>query len=490
MSNVEYFFRNCKEILAIAKFKNRFLYSNLCLGIGFFFDKGLAFFSKVLIARILLKEDLGIIVLIISIISLFECLSDVGIGQSIVQNENGESYEYLNIAWWFQSARGVVLFFLGILLTKPICHFYFDKNIEILMHYSWMDLYFMTGFSFFGILFNSFMSPGISVLKKRFNFGKFVIFSQGSSLIGTFMTIVLTLVLKSPWAMILGFMFQSLLRCILSFIFCPFRPSTSFDKKSFIDILTWSKGIFGSSLLTYLSYTLDVLIGAKLVPIGTVGMYGFSASLAKVPRDLYSGVISPVLYSTLSCVKNDNCKLNLLISTSVNLLFQVSFPWLAIGVIFGEPILVTIYGDNFRVVVFPFVLYLFVSFLRIMNSSYTNGLYSQAQTALDRRALFVRFIIISAFIFPVIKFYGINYAPFVLIAGEVSSICMRSFYLKSLTGFKHIGSLENYIAVFLFALVLFSGLFLLNGYFLAILILPILLFNIYVFIKFFKKNKR
>ena len=107
--------------------KARCARSSVVLGIGAFIAKFLVFGSKVILTRLLAPEAMGLMVLIISLTALFEALTEVGIRQSVIQNKKGAQREYLNMAWWFQSLRGIGLYAVAFIVARWICHFYFDK---------------------------------------------------------------------------------------------------------------------------------------------------------------------------------------------------------------------------------------------------------------------------------------------------------------------------------------------------------------------------
>ena len=112
--------------------KARCARSGVVLGIGAFIAKLLGFGSKVVLTRLLLPQEIGLMVMILSLTGLFEALTEVGIKQSVIQNKRGEQWEYLNMAWWFQSLRGIGLYAVAFLVIPWLCEFYFRSNAEIL----------------------------------------------------------------------------------------------------------------------------------------------------------------------------------------------------------------------------------------------------------------------------------------------------------------------------------------------------------------------
>ena len=283
-----------KKIFYGDNLKARCARSGVILAIGAVIAKFLGFGSKVILTRLLVPEAMGLIVLILSLTALFEVLTEVGIKQSVIQNTNGAQEEYLNMAWWFQSIRGVGLYAVAFVLSPWICRFYFDKP-ELLAMHSQAEIITMVRCTFLVFLFNGLLSPRVHVLEREFKFGKAVLLIQGGAILGSLVTIVLAFVLRNIWAMVIGFVSMGAMRCLLSYIICPFMPRLDFDPASFKEISRFARGMFGLPVLTYVAFNLDVLVAGKLVSTDLLGMYGMALALTFTPRDLFIKIISPIL---------------------------------------------------------------------------------------------------------------------------------------------------------------------------------------------------
>jgi O-antigen/teichoic acid export membrane protein len=69
----------------------------------------LRFANNVILARLLSPPLLGLVLIVNSIRTGVELLSDVGINQSIVSNRQGHTPEFYDTAWTITAIRGVVL---------------------------------------------------------------------------------------------------------------------------------------------------------------------------------------------------------------------------------------------------------------------------------------------------------------------------------------------------------------------------------------------
>lgn len=415
--------------------KARCARSGVVLGVGTFLAKGLNFGSKIILTRLLVPEAMGLMVLIISLTALFGVLTEVGIRQSVIQNKKGSQQEYLNMAWWFQSLRGVGLYVVAFFLTPWICQFYFDKP-ELLALHTKTEIVMMVRVAFLAYLFCGFVSPKAYVLEKEFRFGKAVFLSQGSVALGAVITIVLTVVMRNIWALVIGFASSSLLLCLFSHIFCPFRPRLSYDRDSFRELYRFARGMLGLPVLTYIAFNIDILVAGKLISPDLVGMYGMALALALVPQDLFNRIFGPVLLPAFA-EKQDNkealCN-NVLRITKIVTLFAV--PLVTLAIIYSRNILSLVYGEQYSAVAVPFSLLCIYALLLILATILGNLFFGIGQPAKHRAFVGIRALILVAFIYPAIRLFGLTGAAVVVLLASFTAICVQVAVMHKIIGLK------------------------------------------------------
>lgn len=68
--------------------------------------------GNLIMARLLLPEMFGVMVIATTVSILLHLLSDVGLRQNIIQSHRGDDPDFLNTAWTVQIIRGFLLFAL------------------------------------------------------------------------------------------------------------------------------------------------------------------------------------------------------------------------------------------------------------------------------------------------------------------------------------------------------------------------------------------
>jgi O-antigen/teichoic acid export membrane protein len=414
--------------------KARCARSGVILGIGAFIAKFLGFGSKVVLTRLLVPQDMGLMVMIISLTALFEVLTEVGIKQSVIQHKNGADPEYLNMAWWFQSLRAIGLYVVAFIVAPWLCEFYFSSRPEVLTRYSMEELTTLIRVAFLSILFNGFVSPRAHVLEKKFKFGRAVVITQGGFVLGAIVTIILAFLIRNVWAIVIGFAATGFTRCLMSYVLCPFMPRFAYHRESFQGLYRFAKGMLGLPVLTYIAYNIDVLVAGKLVSTLLIGFYGMALALAFAPRDLFSRIISPILLPAFAEKQNDRealCSAVLKITRISTLLL---IPVTALAIICSKTILTFVFGTEYSAAAVPFSLLCVYVLLLIQGSILGNVFFSIGQPGKHRAFVGLRALILVALIYPAIKLFGLTGAAAVVLLASSAAMCVQVAVIRKTIG--------------------------------------------------------
>jgi O-antigen/teichoic acid export membrane protein len=414
--------------------KARCVHSSVVLGIGVFFAKFFGFGSKVVLTRLLVPQEMGLMVMILSLTAFFEVLTEIGIKLSVIQHKNGAEPEYLNMAWWFQSLRAIGLYAVAFIAAPWLCEFYFHSRVEVLTRYSMEELITLIRVAFLSILFNGFISPGTYILEKKFRFGRAVLITQGGLVIGSVVTIIFAFVIRNVWAIVIGFASMGFAKCILSHVICPFRPKFAYHRESFEGLYRFARGMFGLPVLTYIAFNIDVLVAGKLVSTSLVGFYGMALTLALVPWGIFGGIMNPVLLPAFAEKQDDKkalCKAVLQIAKYAALFV---IPPTALAVICSGTILTIINGAEYSAVAVPFGLLCLYVVLLIQGGIFTNVFFGIGQPGKHRLFVGLRALILILLIYPSIKFFGLTGAAAVVVLASFIALCLQLIVIHKTIG--------------------------------------------------------
>lgn len=377
--------------------KGKVILSGGALAFGSLTENIFRFVRNIILVRILLPEAFGLMALVMVSVQAIEAFAEVGLRQSLIQNKNGGEPSFLNITWFLSGARGLILYAIAFLISPFIADFYNKPELLLVLR-----------IGFLVILLNGFISPRLYLLEKELRFREWVLLIQGSAVTGILCTIVSAFFIKNVWALLAGFIIESFLKVILSFIFYPIRPSLKIDVGHLKEISRFSRGVFGLPILKMIFYQAAIFVVGKVTSIDQLGIYVMLSSLAEMASTFVSKIIDPILLPVLALKKENQADFNGLLIKTTKTIAMFVFPFTATLIVFAEPFLYLIYGPLYSHYSIPFGVLSGYALLALFFSLFTQVFFAIGQPNLHRIASFTRTALFIILIYPATKLFGLT----------------------------------------------------------------------------------
>jgi O-antigen/teichoic acid export membrane protein len=226
--------------------------------------------TNVILARLLAPEMFGIMLLINTMRTGMELLSDIGIGQSVVRSPNSADPVFLNTAWTVQLMRGILLAALAVAIAGPIAHGY--NNPQLLPIFSLVSMAF---------LLTGAQSPDIFLMQRDMRLVHRGVYDIACAVAGSAITVVLALLWGNIWALVWGLVLGMLFSTAMTYAFAPLRvPKPTLNKEYLTEILHFGKWIFLATAVYFASMSTDRIYFAAVLPLSLVGVYGVARTFA------------------------------------------------------------------------------------------------------------------------------------------------------------------------------------------------------------------
>ena len=289
--------------------------------------------SSLVLTRLLLEEHFGLIALVNTFIMGLHLLSDVGVGQAIVQNKRDDP-DFVNTVWTINVIRGVVLYLIATACAGPYAAFYEQPILAPLVRVAAISA-----------LIRGFMSASFFTQSRRLDLKRLVGLELGSVIVGTTVTIIWALVSPSIWALVWGGVVTAAALTVLSHVWLPgIRNRFRLEKQAARSMLSFGSWIFFSSALTFGGNHLDKLIFGKLTTMATLGIYSIAAMLASTLDRIVTKLSLNVLFPLYSATRHSNRDLDeTYASARVPLLTLAG--WVVAGISAGGPTVIRLLYD-------------------------------------------------------------------------------------------------------------------------------------------------
>ena len=395
----------------------------MALAAGAVVERSLRFVRYVILARILAPDQFGLMALVMVASSAFEALTEVGVKQSVIQNKRGADPEYLNVAWWFQAIRGLGLFLIGYAASPWISEFY-DKP----------ELLWLLRVAFLAVLFRGLASPRTHVLEKEYRFGTVVLLVQGSGALGAVIAIVLAFILRSVWALVIGFVSEFAITCVLSYVLVPFLPKLRMERECLRELMDFARGMLGVAVLAMVAFEIDVLVLGKVVSGEELGMYYLATNIVLLPITLFGRVIAPVLLPAFSEKQDDRETMRRVLLWVTRNASILILPLVAFMASCAGGVLVVVYGSEYAAVTAPFVVLCVVIVFRTQSPILNTVYLAIGEPRLNRRFVALRAAIVVGLIYPAVVYFGLLGAAVVVVLGNGIALVMNVVWLRRIIG--------------------------------------------------------
>lgn len=247
------------------------------------------FATSIILTRLLAPELFGVMVIVYTLRTGVELLSDVGIGQSIVYNENADDPDFRNTAWTIQSIRGIILWAVACAAAAPVAYFYRTPILASIIPVA-----------SFVIVLSGFSSINNFLLQKRLQIARLTAYNVIVGIISAAGQITFAYFVPTIWGLVFGLLFSGATVLIGGFFLLPdvkhrFKISRNYTWQ----ILHFGKWIFLASVVYFLSISFDRLYLAGAIPLALLGVYGIARSIAELlsglALQLGNGVIFPFI---------------------------------------------------------------------------------------------------------------------------------------------------------------------------------------------------
>ena len=412
----------------------------LTLGIGTGIERTLRFVRYMILTRLLIPDEFGLMAIILFLVNVFETVTEVGVRHSVIQNKRGADPEYLNATWWFQTIRGLALFAIAILAAPLISSFYEKPRLLALLQVSLL-----------AIVFRGFTSPRVHVLEREYKFGRTVLLIQGSALIGTFVTIGYAFVARNVWALVIGYLAEYGTLCLLSYILAPFRPWFGINRECLKELTTFASRMFGLPVLALIGLGAPIFVLGKFVTEEQLGLYSLANQLTALPISLFTKIIGPVLLPGFSQKQDDMNSLCRVVLKISHLVAAAVIPLTAFIATCASGLLLLAWGPEYVDVTIPCsilsLLILGHSEVSILSATYV----AVGRPQLQRRFVALRAVLVVALIYPAVTHFGLLGAAVVTVLGNYIPMFMQIFWCRRVIPLKFDSYLRSYIPGLLLA---------------------------------------
>lgn len=233
--------------------------------------------SMVILARLLVPEDFGLIALAMMVYGLLEVFGQFGFDVVLIQNQQADRRHY-DTAWTLTVIRNTVIAAL-LLVSAPLAASFFNEpRLQAI-------LYWLAAAAFI----EGFANIGVVNFRKDLEFHKDFVFMVGTKLGAFAVSIPLAFVWRSYWALVAGIVAAALIRVVLGYFMNDYRPRPNLAACR--EIMNFSKWLVLNNLAQFIFTRADTFIIGKIAGTPALGIFSIASEISNLPN---SELLAPI----------------------------------------------------------------------------------------------------------------------------------------------------------------------------------------------------
>lgn len=299
-------------------------------------SQALQFAFGIVLARLLVPADFGMIVTIQIFTGVIGLLASGGMGQALVRAKAAGEHDF-QVVFTLQALICLVVF-AGLFLVAPaFAHWFGEPLYEDLLRVSAINF-----------LIRPFLSIHTSWLNREMRFKDVSIQNFIAGVASGLSSIAMAAAGLGVWSLVLGGLVGSIASLLMVVRITPLRARVRFDRSVARTHGSYGVKITLKDLAVYFRKQTSNLIITKLAGPAMVGLFNKGYSLATLPLTAISGPVFQPVFRAMSAEQDNPDKVKYLFFRMISLLMLYTLP-LYIGLAWlAEPFIVVVYGEHWR----------------------------------------------------------------------------------------------------------------------------------------------
>ncbi len=299
----------------------------------------LQFILSVILMRLLLPSDYGVIAMAMVLIGFAGIFSEFGFSSALIQNQNiNESHK--SSIFWFNIIVGSTLTFFFFVFANIFSNFYNSSNLTNVIRY--------LSFSF---IISSISIVPSSLLQKEMKYAMINKINVLTVFLSGALSVYLAFTGWGVMSLVFQSLFSQLLKMPLLFIASKWRPKFIFNKKSIKELFSYSAYLTGFSIINYGARRSDDFLIGKFMGAGNLGIYSRAYNLMLLPITQIIGLISNVMFPALASIQDDKERVKRIYLRTIQVVAFITFPMMIGLIAVGDNFIIAIFGSKWAEVI-------------------------------------------------------------------------------------------------------------------------------------------
>lgn len=297
-------------------------------------QQAIQFTLSVILARLLLPEDYGLVGMVAVFIGFATLFAEFGFSSAVVYRPDLRPIHLASI-FWVNVAAGALLATVFWVAAPFVATFYETPMLVGITR--------AIGLNF---LLSAFGIVPAALLRRRMAFDRVAALNVLAALVAGIVAVGLAYAGLGAWALVIQGLVSAASTSGLALAFSRWRPTLQFSVSAVRELLGYSSNLVGFGVINYWARNADNLLIGKFLGSAPLGIYSRAYSLMLLPISEVISVLGNVMFPALSSIQQDRARVKRIYLRAMPTIALIAFPMMLGLVVVAEPFVLTLFGER------------------------------------------------------------------------------------------------------------------------------------------------
>ena len=308
------------------------------------------FVVSIVLARLLLPSDYGVVGMLSVFLSISQLFIDAGFSSALIQKKDRTDADFSTV-FWCNLAISSVCYMVLFIAAPWIAEFYRMPVLKNMMRVLGLVL-----------VINATYTIQVTRLTTILDFKTQAKVSFSNCILSGTVGITMAALGFGPWALVAQSISHSAFCCVAYSFLTKWHPQLLFSKESFKRLFAFGSRILAASCLHTLYTNISPIIIGRKYSAATLGVYSRADSLVALPGGMFQSTLGRVIYPVLSSIQDDEPRLRSAYNKYLRVITSVVVPSMLLLAAVAEPLILTLIGERWLACV-PYIMILAVAWM-------------------------------------------------------------------------------------------------------------------------------
>jgi len=358
-------------------------------------NRGLGFVRILILARLLLPEDFGLIGIALLATNILDTFSATGFSSALIQR--GQAGEELwDTTWLFSLVRGFLLGAIVFAAAPWVAEFFGRPDALWIIRAIGLTL-----------LLRGLTNPSVVGYIKEMSFQRQFGYEIGITVVDAAVAIPLALIYRSVWALAMGGLAGQAAGVVLSWLIHPMRVRLRFDRRAFRELYGFGRWITASNIFNFLLTQGDDILVGRLLGAPALGWYQMAYRVSNLPATEIASVISQVTFPAYAQLQESRARVGAAFLRVIRMSTLLSFPIGALVILLGPDFTRVILGPHWVPMISTMQILAIYGLIHSLGASCGPVFLGLGRANLTAKIQLVKLVIFAATVYPLTKTWGL-----------------------------------------------------------------------------------